>query len=112
VLLLWVVPGIVALVLVRRDVRRVLGLPRTAEAAAPTSAVEDLTRDLAGYAVVFAILLGWPIVFLRRRWVAERAARYPNLFLPSAHTKGSGRVVALTIGLMIATVVVLLVLNR
>lgn len=81
-LLLWMVGAIPTILILRRDVKRELGV-RWVPAARGFK--EYLRREAALMAVSFAVTLLWPVVLLKRRTVIPWLVGRPWLILPERH---------------------------
>lgn len=76
VLLLWLLPGLLTLALVRRDARRLADANDPTRQPSPLSGWRAFVIDeLWGPVVVGAALVGWPLVLLRREQCAHWAAQ-------------------------------------
>jgi len=111
-LLLWAVPGMFVLALVRRDVRSILGLTRSARTRPPDSVRQSLADVYVGGALYAAILVAWPVVLLCRRWVAQRCARHPRFFIRQAYPKGATRALLVTLAVALAVSALILLILR
>ena len=83
VLLLFALPGLPLLLLVRRDVRRRLNLTRNDRVTIPANGWRTMCgcKRWVGPCVSFGLLIGWPFVLARRRAVTDFFVRRPWLIL-------------------------------